>query len=88
MKAISALVESKQNMTIGNHAVEHLNNNGFTRKFTYHGNTICLVDDKRKLIILTNAGWNTSSTTRALNEYRRYFVNKCVYALVGEGALR
>ena len=48
--------------------------NGFTRAFRYHGNAICMVDDVNRLVILTNAGWNTCSTTRALNDYRRYFV--------------
>ena len=48
--------------------------NGYTRKFTYHGNTICLVDDNTRKMILTHAGWYTRSTSRALNDYRRYFL--------------
>lgn len=46
---------------------------GVTRYFSYHGNTICLVDDVKKKMILTHAGWCTRSTSRALNEYRAYF---------------
>lgn len=52
---------------------------GFNRCFLYHGNKICLVDDQRKRIILTNAGWRTRSTARALNDYRRYFVEELGY---------
>lgn len=48
--------------------------NGYTREFTYHNNTICLVDDENRRVILTHAGWNTSSTSRAINDYRRYFM--------------
>ena len=44
-----------------------------TREFAYHGNTICLVDDVKKKMILTHAGWYTRSTSRALNDYRAYF---------------
>ena len=54
-----------------NHEVKHVN--GFTREFTYHGNTICLVDDVNHRIILTHAGWNTPSTSRAINDYRAHF---------------
>lgn len=57
---------------------------GFNRAFLYHGNTICLVDDEKRRVILTHAGWDTSSTTRALNDYRKYFVDERGYTLVDE----
>lgn len=107
MKALKALVESRKNMTIGNHTVRHLDDvrttcyytgkpkigtwgqvisqgesrhvNGYSRIFLYHGNTICLVDDVQRRIILTHAGWYTPSTPRALNDYRRYFVEELGY---------
>ena len=63
-----------------NYEVKHVN--GFTRVFRYHESTICLVDDVNRLVILTNAGWNTPSTSRALNDYRRYFVEECGYTEV------
>lgn len=56
---------------------------GFNRAFLYHGNAICLVDDARR-VILTHAGWHTPSTSRALNDYRRYFVDGRGYELVEE----
>lgn len=55
-----------------NYEVKHVN--GYTREFHYHDNTICLVDDVNRCVILTHAGWNTPSTSRAINDYRRYFV--------------
>lgn len=57
---------------------------GITRRFTYHGNTICLVDDEMQRIILTHAGWYTSSTSRALNDYKRYFVDRFGYQIIEE----
>ena len=56
---------------ITNREVKHVN--GFTRAFRYHGNTICLVDDVNHRIILTHAGYNTRSTSRAINDYRAHF---------------
>lgn len=53
-----------------------------TRVFTYHDNPICLVDDDAARVILTHAGWFTPSTSRALNDYRRYFVNELGYVIV------
>ena len=60
--------------------VKHVNS--FTRAFSYHGNKICLVDDVQRRIILTHAGYNTRSTSRAINDYRRYFVEECGYTEV------
>ena len=57
---------------------------GFNRAFLYHGNTICLVDDEKRRVILTHAGWDTPSTSRAINDYRRYFVDELGYTLVNE----
>ena len=57
---------------------------GFNRAFLYHGNTICLVDDEKRRVILTHAGWDTPSTSRAINDYRRYFIDERGYTLVDE----
>lgn len=94
MKTLERLVTATKNTTVNNHAFKHyVRMEGFTahfckvmegteRAFTYHGNTICMVDDTRRRVRLTNAGWNTCSTTRALNDYRRYFVDECGYTEV------
>lgn len=81
MKAIKSLVESTKNARIGNHAV--MVQRG-TRSFSYHDNIICVADDVLHRVYLTNAGWNTSSTSRAINEYRRYFVEEQGYEEVKE----
>lgn len=94
MKALEKLVRADRNAQVCNHAVKHYERmEGFTahfckvmegteRAFSYHGNIICMVDDTRRRVHLTNAGWGTRSTTRALNDYRRYFVEECGYAEV------
>ena len=97
MKVLKALVESKKQQRVGNHAVMfcdiphngaalHILHimQGATRAFSYHDNFICHVDDTRRRVYLTNCGWGTSSTSRALNDYRRYFVNELGYELVEE----
>lgn len=97
MKALERLVTSKRNAQVGNHAVMYCDipNNGAalhilhimqgtTRAFSYHGNYICHVDDTRWRVHLTNCGWGTSSTSRALNNYRKYFVDERGYTLVDE----
>lgn len=97
MKVLKALVESKKQQRVGNHAVMFCDiphngaalrilhiMQGATRAFSYHENFICHVDDTRRRVYLTNCGWGTSSTSRALNDYRRYFVNELGYELVEE----
>lgn len=44
-----------------------------TRRFQYHGNTVCAVDDYKWLFWLSHAGWFTSSTSCAVNGYKYYF---------------
>lgn len=82
MKALERLVSTDKNeMKVGNHAMfhsmAHVLGNGeeveVVRYFTYHGNIIARVNDTKREAFLTNAGWNTSSTNRALNDYKRYF---------------
>lgn len=97
MKTLEKLVASKRNANVGNHAVMFCDmpHNGValhilhimpgtSRAFSYHGNYICHVDDMRRRVYLTNCGWCTSSTTRALNDYKRYFVDERGYTLVEE----
>lgn len=97
MKAFEKLVTSNGNARVGNHAVMFCDipNNGAalhilhimpgtSRAFSYHGNYICHVDDTRRRVYLTNCGWGTTSTTRALNDYKRYFIDGLGYELVDE----
>ena len=48
--------------------------------FTYFGNTICTVDWKNKKVYLTDAGYDTPSTNRTVNDYKRWFSNKKNFA--------
>ena len=45
--------------------------------FYYHETPICKVNQRNRTFFTTNGGWNTSSTTRAINSYRQL--------LTGEG---
>jgi hypothetical protein len=86
-KYIKALTAATSNKTVGNHRVV-IGNDAVsilsdktgktetvhsTRRFLYHGNIICAVDDKQKRFWLSHAGWFTSSTTCALTGYNVYF---------------
>lgn len=94
MKAIETLVRSTKSRRVGNHAVWFCGSlqegdlrflyimEGATRVFSYHDTFVCHVDDAHKCVFLTDRGWHTSSTARALNEYRTYFIDKCGYVLV------
>jgi len=70
LKAIKILLESNNFKKRGNHSVQVVNT---SRQFTYHNTVICDVDDDKKVFHCNNGGWNTSSTTRAINDYRHYF---------------
>lgn len=98
MKAIGTLVHSTTSRRVGNHAVMvgdecitcrvarllHLME-GTTRYFTYHENSICMVDDKCKRVKFDWCGYDKSpSTTRVINDYKRYFVDELGYQIVEE----
>lgn len=44
-----------------------------SRVFTYHDNVICVVSDCDDKFWLSHAGWWTTSTSQALNQYREVF---------------
>ena len=76
LKAVLNCVSSTKDAKFGNHATFYSNiiaNNNVVQYFTYHGNIICRVNWTRKEVLLTNAGYNTRSTNRALNDYKQYF---------------
>ena len=58
-------------MTIGNHRMVK---EGNLRKFYYFNHLVCLVDDNLKKFKLDDCGYSGyPSTTRTLNDYRKYF---------------
>ena len=58
----------------GNYTKEE---SGISIKYTYFGNTICVVDKINKTFKLDACGYNSyRSTTRALNDLEKYYINK------------
>jgi hypothetical protein len=87
MTTVDILVNAKKDRQVGNHDVFHCNTwhisndsdgktiilDNCTRVFRYHYNTICVVDDNKKVFWISHAGWFTRSTNKALAAYRSYF---------------
>ena len=72
LKAIVNLFETNKKV-IGNHSRDGWNDStGHVSRFKYHNNVICIIEWNNRTCILTNCGWNTPSTNRALNDYKRY----------------
>ena len=96
MKSTGRLVAATKPMTVGNHRVVcgfpyiqgavasilHLMQ-GTTRYFKYHDTIICMVDDVQRRVILSHGGYRTCSTSRAINDYRRFFM-EAGYQIVEE----
>lgn len=69
MTTVYNLVHANGNRkTLGNHRMERTTTG---RNFIYHWTTICTVNDIDKTYHTDNGGWGTSSTTRAINAYKR-----------------
>lgn len=79
LKAVERLVMSHRSLTVGNHAT-HFSQDCQVQYFTYHGNTICTVDWMNKKVFITDAGWDTISTNRACNDYKRWFSDRRNFA--------
>lgn len=71
MTTVYNLVHTNANRkTLGNHRMERTTTG---RNFIYHWTTICAVNDVDRTYHTDNGGWGTSSTTRAINAYKREF---------------
>lgn len=81
LKTVEKLVNAKRDMKIGNHSVKQ---EGNTRRFYYYSTAICVADDKYRLVYFDNGGYGTSSTTRAVNSYKKYFLENACYIQEGE----
>ena len=75
LKSVLNCVSSIKDAKFGNHASYYSTpiTGDSIQYFTYHGNIICRVNWTQKTVLLTNTGWNTPSTNRALNDYESYF---------------
>lgn len=75
MKTVQALAQATRNTKAGNHRVE-IDDTGFNlgRRFYYYSTVICeAYDNVMKFKI--DASYGSTSTTRACNAYRKYFLN-------------
>lgn len=68
MKCIDKLLKATKNTRIGNHKVELT---GSCERYIYHNTCICEVNHISHTITYSNGGYNTPSTTRAINSYKR-----------------
>ena len=75
LKSIEKLLESSSNLKVGNHSSEHI---ALACFYTYHGTVICEADYDRESFKLPYKGMyaNSTSTRRAVNDYKRYFTDK------------
>ena len=69
-KLIGAAFAGTNTMTVGNHS---FTKEGSLFVFMYHWSEVCIADPERRYVIYDNCGFNTSSTTRAINSYREVF---------------
>jgi len=67
-KMILAYKHGKTHAKAGNHRFELVEG---VARFYYHNTAICIVGNGATKY--TNGGWNTLSTTRAINSYKEYF---------------
>lgn len=77
LKAQQKLIDSTVNMTIGNHSVKH--RGGDVSEYYYHATCVCKVDRANRIVHFDNGGYSTSSTTRTINGYKKYFVDDLGY---------
>ena len=76
LKAIEQLVTGERTH-VGNHRVESFNERGQTiDNYIYHCTVICTVNENERTFKTSNGGWGTSSTTRAINDYRKWFKDR------------
>lgn len=78
LKAVESLVLANCKKRVGNHAT-YFSQNCEVQYFTYFDNIICTVDWVNKKVVLTDAGWDTPSTNRAVNDYKRWYSRPGLY---------
>lgn len=76
MMCIKNLLKAEKDKSIGNHA---LTIDGHFRKYSYHFTDICKANDAAKTVEFDCGGYFTTSTQRAIREYRRHYVDKLGY---------
>lgn len=82
LRAIEQLLNGERTV-VGNHRCETSNESGHEiEKYYYHSTAICTVDRNIQIFTTDNGGWGTSSTSRAINDYRDFFIKHCGYCEV------
>jgi hypothetical protein len=69
METTKQLLNASKNKTMGNHSVVHINNGAMCRNFTYHYTCIVEANDTKKTFTISNGGYDTNSTNKALSSY-------------------
>ena len=67
MKCIQTLLKATSDKKVGNHKVVIT---AEKESYYYHWTCICEVNHKDRTITITNGGYKTPSTTRAINCYK------------------
>lgn len=80
MRTVEKLLASHKDMKLGNHSLE-IQSDG-TEWYFYHATPIVKVDWNKRIVIVDNGGWVTSSTTRAINSYLRQIGEKMNFDLI------
>lgn len=78
LKAIEKLLNGSATH-VGNHRVE---TTGKVTYYFYHSTAVCTVNTVDGTVKFDNGGWGTMSTTRAINNYKKYFVDGLGFTVV------
>lgn len=74
MKSVDKLILAAENgmksAREGNHSMKQDDTNIY---YTYHDTIICTYNKREKVAYYNNGGYETSSTTRAINAYKKYY---------------
>ena len=71
LKTVEKLIKADRDTTLGNHRL-HIDSDG-TEYYYYHATCICKVNHSERTFTIDDGGWKTSSTSRAIHDYRFYF---------------
>ena len=84
LKSVERCLECKTDRSFGNHGTwwSMPCTGDIIQYFTYHGNVICRVNWTQKTVYLTNSGWDTRSTNRALNDYKHWFTENTDFEII------
>lgn len=65
-KMFRNMMDGVERCKVGNHSMSRIGDSWY---LMYHGNIICLIDTLENKVIVDNCGYNTNSTTQAINSH-------------------